>query len=76
MSENTLRKRKSSQSEIVFVPVEEPDIHIDFDQIPEYQRGELAKFALDLTRNLFAVPGEEERYQKWLADRKKRLACG
>lgn len=68
--------RKKSKNNIVFQPIGDADIKIDFDEIPEYQRGELARFALEVTRNCFAIPGEEERYQAWLAERKKRLACG
>lgn len=68
--------RKKSKSNIVFQPIGDADIKIDFNEIPEYQRGELARFALEVTRNCFAIPGEEERYQAWLAERKKRLVCG
>lgn len=68
--------RKKSKNNIVFQPIGDADIKIDFNEIPEYQRGELARFALEVTRNCFAIPGEEERYQAWLAERKKRLACG
>ena len=60
---------------VVFRPVGPVQVHIDFDAIPDYQRGELAKFALEVTRNCFAEPGEEERYQAWLAERNSRLAC-
>lgn len=71
-----MSRKKNSKNDLVFRPVGDVDIKIDFDEIPEYQRGELARFALEVTRNCFAIPGEEERYQAWLAERKKRLACG
>lgn len=46
-------------------------IHIDISQIPEFRRNELTDLALELTQKCFARPGEEERYQAWLAKRKK-----
>lgn len=65
----------AQKENVIFRPVGSTQIRINFDAIPEYQRGELAKFALEVTRNCFARPGEEERYQAWLAERNSRLAC-
>lgn len=45
---------------------------IQVSQIPEYERNELAKMALAVTEAVFSNPGEEERYQAWLAERKLR----
>lgn len=47
------------------------NIKIDVNQIPEYQREQLAQFAIELTRRVFARPGEEDRYQAWLYKRQK-----
>lgn len=47
-------------------------VKIDVIQIPEYERNELAKMALAVTEAVFSNPGEEERYQAWLAERKLR----
>ena len=44
------------------------EIHIDISQIPEFRRIELAKGALELTREVFSMPGAEERYQAWLKE--------
>ncbi len=59
----------------VFRPTGSAQVHINCDAIPEYQRSELARFALDVVRNCFARPGEEEKFQKWLAERKARLTA-
>ena len=45
---------------------------IQVSQIPEHDRNELAKMALSVTEAVFSNPGEEERYQAWLAERKLR----
>lgn len=58
---------------LVVTPADDSVVTINVDLIPEYQRRQLAEFALELTRNVFAQPGEEERYQTWLAERKRRL---
>lgn len=60
---------------LILRPVGDCSLKINVASIPEYQRGELAKFALEVTRDCFAQPGEEERYQAWLAERHRRLAC-
>ena len=49
----------------------EPDVKIDVNQIPEYQRRQLAELALEVTREVFSRPGEEERYQEWLKKRQQ-----
>lgn len=40
--------------------------------VPESQKAELARFALAVTEAVFSRPGEEERYQEWLQNRRKR----
>lgn len=45
-------------------------IHINTAEIPDYKRDELARGAIELMRQVFAVPGEEENYRVWLAKRK------
>lgn len=57
----------------VLRPVGDCSVKINVSVIPEYQRGQLAELALELTRSIFAIPGEEERYQAWLANRKSKL---
>lgn len=57
---------------LVLTPVDNVNIEIDVNLIPEYQRHQLAEFALELTRNVFAIPGEEERYQEWLKNRHRK----
>lgn len=57
---------------LILKPVDDANIEIDVNQIPEYQRRQLAEFALELTRNIFAIPGEEERYQAWLKNRHRK----
>lgn len=69
----TARQRRSKN--IVFKPIGDCSVRINVNAIPEYQRGQLAEFALELTRNIFAIPGEEERYQAWLAKRKAAEAA-
>lgn len=49
----------------------EPDVKIDVNQIPEYQRRQLAELALEVTREVSSRPGEEERYQEWLKKRQQ-----
>lgn len=56
----------------VLKPVCDVNIKIDVNLIPEYQRCQLAEFALDLTREVFTRPGEEERYQAWLKNRRRK----
>ena len=58
---------------LILRPVGACSLKINLDSIPEYQRGQLAEFAIELTRKVFAQPGEEERYQAWLAERNSRL---
>lgn len=61
----------SENERIVLHPLSDVNIKIDVSLIPEYQREQLAEFAIELTRKVFAQPGEEERYQIWLAERQK-----
>ena len=52
-------------------------IRINLAEVPEFRRIELAKAAIALTKEVFSIPGEEERYQEWLAHRRslKRKGC-
>lgn len=59
---------------LVLKPVDDINIEIDVNLIPEYQRCQLAEFALELTREVFSRPGEEENYQAWLQERRQREA--
>lgn len=45
-------------------------IHINPEEIPAFRRTELAQCILDLMEKAFSVPGEEERYQQWLKERR------
>ncbi len=49
-------------------------IVFDLEKIPEYQRNELSDLAISLTKAVFERPGEEERYQQWLKERRSRIA--
>ena len=47
-------------------------LRIDVASIPDFRRLELAKGALALTEQAFSMPGAEERYQRWKAERAKK----
>ncbi len=53
-----------------FVGVSE--MRIDFNSIPDFRRRELAEGAIALTKQVFSVPGAEERYQLWLKERAEK----
>lgn len=57
---------------LILRPVGACSLQINVASIPEYQRGQLAEFAIELTHKVFAQPGEEERYQAWLAERNSK----
>lgn len=59
---------------LVLRPVDDVNVKIDVNLIPEYQRRKLAEFSLELTKEVFSRPGEAERYQAWLQDRRKEAA--
>ena len=71
----TIHKGQYKGKTIAVSPIGICSVRIDVNAIPDYQRGQLAEFALELTRNIFARPGEEERYQEWLAKRKAAEAA-
>ena len=48
---------------------------IDTSQIPNFLRVELTLGARKLTEEVFAHPGEEERYQAWLKKRNATKAA-
>lgn len=43
-------------------------------EIPKYQQDQLSDFAIALTKAVFERPGEEERYQRWLEERRSKIA--
>ena len=47
-------------------------IQIDTERIPRLCATSLAEGALKLVELAFSAPDAEERYQKWLEDRRKR----
>lgn len=49
-------------------------VDIDVSQIPNVQRNELFDMAIVLHDYIFSMPGEEERYQEWLAKRNSKEA--
>lgn len=49
-----------------------PTLRIDIASIPNFRREELAKGALALTKQVFSMPGAEERYQAWLKERRAK----
>ena len=56
---------------IVLKPLGDVNVKIDASLIPEYQREQLAKFVIEMTRKVFTQPGEEDRFQAWLSERQK-----
>lgn len=44
---------------------------INVNEIPAYQVRKLAEATVDLMQRIFAQPGEEERFQLWLEQRRK-----
>ena len=49
-------------------------IDIDTSKIPEHIRIELLSIAYDATVAYFQQPGVEEKYQRWLANKKEKKA--
>lgn len=52
--------------------IPDPALRIDLESIPDFRRIDLAKGALALTEQVFSMPGAEERYQRWKAERTKK----
>lgn len=50
------------------------NVVLNLSAIPEYQRNMLSDFAIELTKAVFSRPGEEEKYQRWLAERRMKMA--
>ena len=46
----------------------------DLEEMPQYQKDAISDWVIEMTKNLFAQPGVEEEYQRWLAERQARLA--
>lgn len=61
---------KNKNQELKYIG--ETDVKIDVDQIPEYQRCQLAELVLAVTMEVFSSPGEEERHQEWLKGRQQK----
>lgn len=55
----------------IAMPKAVKEIKIDVTSISEYQKHQLAEFALAVTQKVFSRPGEEERYQAWLRKRQQ-----
>lgn len=64
---------RTQYDRLVAVPTEEVNIVVDFDSIPECVCNDLAEATIKAAREFFAQPGVEEKYQIWLAERKRRL---
>lgn len=64
--------RAMRYDQLVLKPVGNTVVEVDVSLIPEYQRRQLAEFVLDLTRQIFSIPGEEERYQAWLREQESK----
>ena len=58
---DTATVHKRQRKSVVFKPIGDCSVKVDVSTIPEYQRAQLAEFAIDLTRGIFSIPGEEER---------------
>ncbi len=46
----------------------------DLEKMPQYKKDELSAWVLDLVRTVFAQPGAEEEYQKWLVEYRAKKA--
>ena len=46
----------------------------DLEKMPQHQQDAISAWVIDMTKNLFSQPGVEEEYQKWLAERRARMA--
>lgn len=47
-------------------------IPINLDEIPEYQRRELARATLEMVQRFYERPGAKEAFEKWKAERDAR----
>lgn len=46
----------------------------DLGSMPQHQKDALCAWVIDLTKSVFSQPGVEDEYQRWLADRKAKIA--
>lgn len=70
-----LTQARQADSKLQLVGELQTTIHINTAEIPDYKRDELARGAIELMRQVFAIPGEEESYRVWLAKRKAATAA-
>lgn len=45
------------------------EVKLNLSEMPRFRRENLFQFTLELVDKVFSIPGEEERYQEWLARR-------
>lgn len=69
-----MAQARQADSKLQLVGELRTKIHINTAEIPDYKRDELARGAIELMRQVFSVPGEEESYRAWLAKRKAAAA--
>lgn len=70
-----MTQARQADSKLQLVGELQTTIHINTAEIPDYKRDELARGAIELMRQVFAAPGEEESYRVWLAKRKAAAAA-
>lgn len=70
-----MAQARQADSKLQLVGELRTKIHINTAEIPDYKRDELARGAIELMRQVFSVPGEEESYRAWLAKRKAAAAA-
>ena len=46
--------------------VDAKDIHINMEEIPAFRKEEFLRCIIDMVKQAFSDPAEEERYQQWL----------
>lgn len=46
----------------------------DLEKMPQYQKDAISSWVLEMVRENRSRPGVQEDYQKWLAERKARIA--
>lgn len=47
---------------------------VQTEEIPDHAKIRIARWAIALMEEVFSHPGEEEKYQAWLAERRKKEA--
>lgn len=59
-----MAQARQADSKLQLVGELRTKIHINTAEIPDYKRDELARGAIELMRQVFSVPGEEESYKE------------